>query len=272
MDAYLRGVAHTPRSTDLDPLEYETRQRRTAAAGAPAHASGSPRPPGPRPPSGRLGRGGRALVRRGHERRRIARRVVVDADVGAKVGWFLWVGLGMLVVGLLVTAAGAALIALAARRRRAPCGSAARPRTGRPPGGRCRARRRLGCVPAAADRPPRRAPIRPGQAVADGLEDLRVPARDHELRGNGDFGQLSQRHLRLPGRALVHEQLHATAQLTPAARPGWGERSPRPRETAAGTPAASGPAGGGRARCRARSPYPPPDAPPPARARRAPTP
>ena len=47
-----------------------------------------------------------------------SRGVTVDADVGAKVGWFLWVGLGMLVVGLLVTAGGGALIAIAARRPR----------------------------------------------------------------------------------------------------------------------------------------------------------
>ena len=49
-----------------------------------------------------------------------SRRVVVDADVGAKIGWFLGVGIGLLVAGALITAGGAVLIALAARRRRAP--------------------------------------------------------------------------------------------------------------------------------------------------------
>ena len=38
--------------------------------------------------------------------------------MGAKVGWFLWVGLGMLVVGLLIIGGGGVLIAIAARRPR----------------------------------------------------------------------------------------------------------------------------------------------------------
>ena len=40
-----------------------------------------------------------------------ARRVVLDADVGAKVGWLLGVGIGLVVVGLLHLAGGVVLIA-----------------------------------------------------------------------------------------------------------------------------------------------------------------
>jgi hypothetical protein len=47
-----------------------------------------------------------------------ARRVTVDADIGAKVGWLWPVGIALAGVGLLLGAAGAALIALVARRRR----------------------------------------------------------------------------------------------------------------------------------------------------------
>jgi hypothetical protein len=45
-----------------------------------------------------------------------ARRVVVDADVAAKVGWFLGVGIGLLAGGLLLVAGGIVLIVGAARR------------------------------------------------------------------------------------------------------------------------------------------------------------
>jgi hypothetical protein len=44
------------------------------------------------------------------------RRVVLDADVAAKVGWFLRVGIGLLAVGLLLVAGGIVLIVVAARR------------------------------------------------------------------------------------------------------------------------------------------------------------
>jgi hypothetical protein len=57
-----------------------------------------------------------------------ARRVVVDADVAAKVGWFLGVGIGLLAGGLLLLAGGIVLIVWAARRsstRRAAAGAAA---------------------------------------------------------------------------------------------------------------------------------------------------
>jgi hypothetical protein len=52
------------------------------------------------------------------------RRVVLDADVAAKVGWFLGVGIGLLAVGLLRVAGGLVLIVVAAR------GSSRRPGTG----------------------------------------------------------------------------------------------------------------------------------------------
>ena len=46
------------------------------------------------------------------------RRVVVDADVGAKVGWVLWAGLGLFVAGLVLAVGGGLMIAMAARRPR----------------------------------------------------------------------------------------------------------------------------------------------------------
>lgn len=58
-----------------------------------------------------------------------ARRVVVDASAGAKVGWLLWLGLALIVAGLVLAAVGAVLIVSAARRagrdRASPPGAAA---------------------------------------------------------------------------------------------------------------------------------------------------
>ena len=46
-----------------------------------------------------------------------ATRVVsVDADIGAKVGWLIWVGIGFAIFGLAVTAAGVILIIVISRR------------------------------------------------------------------------------------------------------------------------------------------------------------
>lgn len=45
-----------------------------------------------------------------------ARGVNVDADAGVKLGWAIWAGLGMLVVGLLMTAGAAIVIILISRR------------------------------------------------------------------------------------------------------------------------------------------------------------
>lgn len=112
--AYLRGVARA-NLDDLDPPRYSTRR------------GGPPR----RPPSaarfwvastegpGRQSldwevEGGRwTIVAMNADG---ARRVVLDADIGADVGWLLWVGIGVLVLGLLILAGGVVLIVLAARR------------------------------------------------------------------------------------------------------------------------------------------------------------
>jgi hypothetical protein len=60
------------------------------------------------------------------------RRVVLDADVAAKVGWCLGVGIGLLVVGLLLVAGGFVLIVVAARRSlRRPAAGSATPSPGR---------------------------------------------------------------------------------------------------------------------------------------------
>jgi hypothetical protein len=47
-----------------------------------------------------------------------ARGVSVDADVGVKLDWLIWVGIGSAVVGLAVLAGGIALIVMLARRAR----------------------------------------------------------------------------------------------------------------------------------------------------------
>jgi hypothetical protein len=52
-----------------------------------------------------------------------ARGVDVEADVGVKLGWALWAGLGLLVVGLVMTA-GAVLVILAIGRRATPASGA----------------------------------------------------------------------------------------------------------------------------------------------------
>jgi hypothetical protein len=45
-----------------------------------------------------------------------SRGVAVEAEIGAKVGWLLWVGVGLAVVGLIFTVAGVVLVILIARR------------------------------------------------------------------------------------------------------------------------------------------------------------
>ncbi len=44
------------------------------------------------------------------------RGVAVEADIGAKVGWLIWVGVGLTIVGLLVTATAIALVVMVSRR------------------------------------------------------------------------------------------------------------------------------------------------------------
>jgi hypothetical protein len=114
VDAYLRGVAHAE-VDDLDPPRY-----RISRGGAP-----------PRPPlaerfwvASTEGSGRQAVtweVEGGHwtivaMNADGAPRVVLEADVGARVGWFLGVGIGLLVVGLLILAGSVVLIVVAARR------------------------------------------------------------------------------------------------------------------------------------------------------------
>ena len=45
-----------------------------------------------------------------------ARGIYVEADAGVKLGWVIWAGLGMLVVGLLMTVGGVVVILLIGRR------------------------------------------------------------------------------------------------------------------------------------------------------------
>jgi hypothetical protein len=114
VDGYLRGVAHAE-VTDLDPPRYRT------------NGGAAPR----RPPSGerfwvasaagsgrqavtwKVEGGNWAIVAMSADG---ARPVVIEADVGAKVGWVLGVGIGMVVVGLLVLAGGVVLIVAMGRR------------------------------------------------------------------------------------------------------------------------------------------------------------
>ena len=114
MDSYLRGVSHAELD-DLDPPEYDTRRggapRRppTAERFWVASASG----PGRQAVDWDVEGGNWSVVAMNADG---ARRVVVDADVAAKVGWIPWAGLGLFVVGLLIAAGGGVMIAMAARR------------------------------------------------------------------------------------------------------------------------------------------------------------
>jgi hypothetical protein len=49
-----------------------------------------------------------------------SRGVAADVDLGAKLAWLLWVAIGVLIGGVLVTGGSAALVVLAARRPRPP--------------------------------------------------------------------------------------------------------------------------------------------------------
>jgi hypothetical protein len=114
VDAYLRGVGHAE-IDDVDPPKYVTR------------SGGAPR----RPPTAErfwvasAAGAGRQTVDWDVEGGQWSvvtmnadgdRRVVVDADVGARVGWDLWAGIGLFVVGLVLVAGGGLMIAAAARR------------------------------------------------------------------------------------------------------------------------------------------------------------
>ena len=60
------------------------------------------------------------------------RGVDVDADIGAKVGWVLWVGLGLTLVGLVITIV-AILVVISLSRRASRDGAAAPPPSGPDP-------------------------------------------------------------------------------------------------------------------------------------------
>jgi hypothetical protein len=47
-----------------------------------------------------------------------ARNIDVEADAGVKLGWAIWAGLGLFVVGLLISAGAVAVILLIGRRAR----------------------------------------------------------------------------------------------------------------------------------------------------------
>ena len=130
VDGYLRGVAHAE-VTDLNPPRYGI-----SAGGAPrrppsaerfwvASAAGS----GRQAVTWEVEGGNWTIVAMTADG---ARPVVIDADVGAKVGWVLGVGIGMLVLGLLIVAGGVALILSMARR--ASTGPTARPSVSNPSG------------------------------------------------------------------------------------------------------------------------------------------
>jgi hypothetical protein len=114
VDAYLRGVAHAE-VDDLDPPRY-----RTTGGGAPRRPPSAERfwvasteGSGRQAVSWEVEGGQWTIVAMNAD---ATRRVVIDADVGAKVGWFLGVGIGLVVVGLLLLAGGVMLIVVAGRR------------------------------------------------------------------------------------------------------------------------------------------------------------
>jgi hypothetical protein len=62
-----------------------------------------------------------------------SRGVAADVDLGAKLSWLLWVAIGLLIGGVLVSGGSAALIVLAARTPRPPPAPPAPPTEGREP-------------------------------------------------------------------------------------------------------------------------------------------
>src|ERR671923_850079 len=126
VNAYLRGVAHAE-VDDFDPPRYLT--SRGGAPRRPPSAEqfwvASAQGPGRQAVSWEVEGGRWSVVAMNADG---ARRVVVDADVAARVGWFLAVGIGLLAGGLLLLAGGIVLIVWAARRsstRRVAAGAAA---------------------------------------------------------------------------------------------------------------------------------------------------
>lgn len=118
VDAYLRGVAHAE-VDDLNPPSYLV--SRGGAPGGPPSAErfwvASTEGSGRQAVSWDVEGGDWAIVAMNADG---TRRVVVEADVGAKVGWLLGVGIGLVIVGLLLLAGGVVLIVVAGRRASSP--------------------------------------------------------------------------------------------------------------------------------------------------------
>ena len=115
VDAYLRGVGHAEvEELSDDPPRYLT--RRGGAPRRPPSAEqfwvASAEGPGRQAVSWEVEGGRWAVVAMNADG---ARRVVLDADVAAKVGWLLGVGIGLVAFGLLLLAGGIVLIVVAAR-------------------------------------------------------------------------------------------------------------------------------------------------------------
>jgi uncharacterized membrane protein len=123
VDAYLRGVGHAKvEDLSADPPRYLT--SRGGAPQRPPSAEqfwvASAEGPGRQAVSWEVEGGRWSVVAMNADG---ARRVVLDADVAAKVGWLLGVGIGLLVAGLLLVAGGIVLIVAAVRRSsRRPAG------------------------------------------------------------------------------------------------------------------------------------------------------
>ncbi len=125
VDAYLRGVGHA----EVEDLSADPPRYLTSRGGAPQRPPSaeqfwvaSAEGPGRQSVSWEVEGGRWSVVAMNADG---ARGVVLDADVAAKVGWLLGVGIGLLVAGLLLVAGGIVLIVGAARRSsRRPAGPA----------------------------------------------------------------------------------------------------------------------------------------------------
>jgi hypothetical protein len=127
VDAYLRDVGHA----EVEDLPDDPPRYITSRGGAPRQPPAAERfwvasaeGPGRQAVSWEVEGGRWSVVGMNADG---GRRVVLDADVAAKVSWFLGVGIGLLAVGLLLVAGGFVLIVVAARR------SSRRPATGGAP-------------------------------------------------------------------------------------------------------------------------------------------
>ena len=125
VDAYLRGVGHA----EVEDLSDDPPRYLTSRGGAPQRPPSaeqfwvaSAEGPGRQAVSWEVEGGRWSVVAMNADG---ARGVVLDADVAAKVGWLLGVGIGLLVAGLLLVAGGIVLIVGAVRRSsRRPAGPA----------------------------------------------------------------------------------------------------------------------------------------------------